>query len=346
MYISIFSPEAKLKKEYAEALELYNKGLYNEALPCFENLGNYRNSSDVVVWCKYGIAQELITSCDWEAAVSYLTDLNYRDSAKLILQCRYNQGIEAMETFNWEIAASFFADLNFENSEKMQTDCSFMIALRDSVLRRMDAAEKDSLSSRSLVTTELAYLEDFRNADFFNPTIGYQAKKYIGGLDKQLSGLSYEFYYEYQRNWNTGLVERYEVLNKLYEDFEFMADNKDFIGEYINQLSYHEKWLNAFNEIEANGHIVIKDWKFTDNYVEIYFKNNTSYTSSQVFEFAFYGDENKTKYLGTTSVSVNDIGPYSEYTVRAYYTEDTRNAYYRSGIWVYWSNYYQEIKIN
>ena len=343
VYVLMFTPKAKLNRAYVDAVKLYNSGQYQEALLRFESLGNFKDSAEFQIWCKYQIGNMCMAAGDWGTALGYLVDIEYENSAELVIQCKYNLGISAMENFDWETAISFFTGLNYESSERMLVDCSFMVALKESVLRRMG---NDSTDYRSLVTTELAYLDEFRNAQFYNFAIQTQAKKYIAGLDKQLSAFDYEYYYEYQRDWNAGLVVRYEALNKLYQDYGFMADNKDFVGYYINQLEYYQKWLEAFNAIETSGHVVLKDWTFTSNYVEICFKNDTPYTSSQYFEFAFWGDEAETKYLGTTTVYVRDITPYSEYTVRAYYTTDAQKSYYGAGIWVHWSNYYDVIKVN
>lgn len=309
VYTLVFSPEAQAKKLYAEALELYNAGSYSEALSRFETLGTYNDA-------------EALTVC-----------------------CKYELGKAAMESFDWATAVSFFTGLNYEDSERMSTDCSFMIALEQSVLRRMEINAKENSDYRNMVTTELAYLEEYRNADFYDPVIRAQAKKYIYGLDKQLSGLTYEFYYDFQVEWYAGAVARYEVLSKLYHEYHFMAENKDFVGEYVSQLEYYQKWLIALKKLDESGQINV-EWNFTYNYVEIHLKNNTQYATTQIYEFHFYGDEEHTKYLGMTTVVVNDIQPYSEYTVRAYYTAAAKTSYSNYGLWVQWNTYYQEIKIN
>lgn len=340
-YQSVLSPEAKLEKAYAEACDLYNNKEYKQALIQFEPLGNYRNSADVVKWCKYGIAQEHITSKEWESAINYLSEIDYKNSDELILLCKYNQGIEAMGSFDWLTAVSFFSDLEYQESEKMLLDCSFMIALEESVLRRMEASAKENSDFRSLVSTELAYLDRFRNADFYDSAIRIYAKKYLDGLDMQLSSLTYKLYSEYQHDWNAGIVMRYEVLSNLYEKYGFMADNKDFIGEYVNQLEYHKKWLKEFESLERNGHKSVKEPIGTNSYVEYYFKNNTNITSTQTFDITFWKDKDGKQLLGTSSITVEDIGPYEEYTVRVYIPAAAQNINY----WFNWSNWYNDIKI-
>ena len=305
VYFLVLSPEAQAKRTYSEALALYNSGDYSEALSKFETLDAYS------------------------------------DSAELAVQCKYKLGISAMESFDWKTAEAYFSGLDYEDSNRMLTDCSFMVLLEESVLRRMEIVTKEASNHRSMVTTELAYLEDFRNASFYSATIGTQAKKYIKGLDQQLEGLSYDFYYEYQRDWYTGLVARYEALNKLYTDFQFMADNKDFIGEYINQLEYHQKWLKAFNALE-NGLGETRDPRSSSYYVEYYFVNNSDYTATMTFDVVFWKDAECKILLGSTFTTVEDIGPYEEFTVRVYVPEAAQSG----GYYYNWSNYYNEIKVD
>lgn len=370
----IFLPQIKVKAAYIKARSLYDNGQYAQALTCIGSFDDDPECATLAEYCKYMIAQEAITQKDWSSAISALETITYGDSQDLLLncyysmaeesmakaewataisiltgidteqslemvrECTYNLGIEAMEAFDWETAKGYFTDLGYEQSEKMLTDCSFMLTLEESVLRRMEINAKESFDNRSVVTTELAYLEEYRKAAFYDSTIGSLAKKYIGGLDKQLSGLTYEHYYEYQRDWNTGLVARYEALNALYENYDFMSDNKDFIGEYINQLSYYQKWLQAFKGLEKG----ITEIKMTQSYyyLEYQFKNNSPYSASYVFEFVFTSDEAGKNHFGTQTVSVANIGPYEEFTVRVTIPEAGRN-----GGFVDWTNYYSDIKV-
>lgn len=192
----------------------------------------------------------------------------------------------------------------------------------------------------TLVNTELAILEPFRNSTFFDKELQSLDQKYIKGLDLQLSSLTYDYYYEYQRDWNTGLVARYEVLNSLYEKKGFMKDNADFVGEYVKQLSYQQHWLEAFNALEADGHEEL-DAKCTSSYVEFYLKNNTEYTSDQVFDVVFWEDAEHARILDTVTTTMTNIGAYQEYIVRVYVLSVVKGRYY-----VNWHNYYSNIKVD
>ena len=269
VYFTQLSPVAQQRKAFDAATELYNSGEYADALHSFEQLGDYSNAQECVVWCKYLLGREAYNSNDWETAASYLSDIDYQDSSAIL------------------------------------NDCEYLIALEQSVTKRMTAPA--STEYVTLVNTELAILEPFRNSTFFDKELQSLDQKYIKGLDLQLSSLTYDYYYEYQRDWNTGLVARYEVLNSLYEKKGFMKDNADFVGEYVKQLSYQQHWLEAFNALEADGHEEL-DAKCTSSYVEFYLKNNTEYTSDQVFDVVFWEDAEHARILDTVTTTVTNIG--------------------------------------
>ena len=305
-YLTVSNPENAQEKAYLEAAQHYYSEDYLDAIAHLETLGNYKNS------------------------------------AEMLLSCKYHLAYEAMQVFDWEKAATYLTGLNYESSEQMLVDCSFMMVLEESLLHRMEATSKESWDDRSLISTELAYLNEFRNADFFDMVLGMYADSYIRGLDKQLESLNYERTVSSQLGWNGGMVVRCEVLEFLYREYHFMEDNKDFVGTYINQLEYHQKWLDAMNAMEINGHKRVKDPVGNQSYVEYYFKNDTKYTSTQTFEVTFWKDKDRKQLLGTSSATVENIGPYGQYTVRIPVPATVQgDAYYFS-----WSNYYNEILIN
>ena len=341
LLLSIFALCACDKNDYNNAKALYDAGDYEQAKAIFEGLGDYEDSSDFVKQCDYQLADRLMNAGDYEAALAGFEELgDYKDSFALVAECKYNLGQAAMNSHDWEKAVNYFTDLNFENSELMLTDCQFMIALQESVSRRMEMYTKENTDGRSLVSSEFAYLEKFRNAKFFDKEIQKQARKYLSGLDDQKKSFNYEMYYEYQRDWNTGLVARYEALDTLYRKYDFMADNYQFVGEFINQLSYHQHWLKAFNELEEHGCEETKDMAYKKPYLTYYFKNNTEYRSDRVFNFSFWDKEHTTQ-VATTSVTVKDIQPYQEFVVRVYIPEIAQK-----GGTVNWDSYYDKIYVD
>ena len=280
---------------------------------------------------------------DYLGAMSYLGTLgDYKDAAQMMLSCKYNLGYLAMKNAAWDTAAVYLTGLNYESSEKMLMDCHFMMALEESVLYRMDITSQESWDERALISTELAYLDRFRTAEFYDVVLGIYAGTYIDGLDQQLESLNYGRRSAGQLNWYAGTVTQMQILDMLYRDFGFMEDNKDFVGTYVNQLEYYQKWLDAMNTLEVNGHKRVKEPKGDEFYVEYYLKNDTMYTSTQTFYVTFWKDEEGKQMLGNSSVTVENIKPYKEYTVRVPVPATVQTVpYYFS-----WDNYYEEILIN
>ena len=296
--------------DYKKAVDLYNSEDYEGAKAIFDSLGDYEDSEEYAANCNLYI--------------------NYAKAESLFGDGSYDE------------AAILFEELgDYMSSSMRAVDCRFLAALKESVTRRMEMYQKENTDGRSLVSSEYAYLEQFRNASFFDKEIQKQAKKYLSGLDSQNKAFNYEYYYEYQRDWNTGLVARYEALDALYREYNFMADDYNFIGEYINQLPHYQNWLKAFNKLEKDGHHMVKDMYCTRYYVELYFKNDTEYRSSQVFNLTLWNYEHTTQ-LGTVSTTIENIQPNQEYTVRIYVPSSADNGYWVDN----WDNYYTEIFVD
>ena len=66
------------------------------------------------------------------------------------------------------------------------------------------------------------------------------------------------------------------------------------------------------------------------------------YTSTQTFTVTFWKDEEGKQMLGNSSVTVENIKPYKEYTVRVPLPATVREMPY----YFNWSNYYEEILVN
>ena len=116
-----------------------------------------------------------------------------------------------------------------------------------------------------------------------------------------------------------------------------MADNKDFVGTYVSQLSNAKDVLNGYYAIEADLGKQYKDssiYKKSGYNFILALKNNTKYTFTSTWEFTVY-DKNSAK-IQTTPVTVSDIKPGQAYEVRFYY----------SGAWgdIRFPNYYGDIK--
>lgn len=339
VYFGFLSTGAKLRSTYNKATTLYNTGNYVEALPMYEGLGEYSNSADAAIWCRYELAKEAISNGYYETAKGYLEGVDFLESAMLSKQCDYQLGIQAMEAHDWETAAAIFERLDYENSGKMLTDCSFMLDIEQSITRRMEINAKESSDYKTLVNTELAYLEQYRKATFYNVEIGRLAKKYLEGLDKQLAALNYEYYYEFQLKWYEGMVKRYDVLISLHKNYGLMSNNQDFVGTYIKQYEDVKRTYNGIVALEKMFDDYYSDESYSyirqsGRYVILTHTNITEYTFDGIWVFTYF-DRNDTKIKELT-VRVDDIKPGETFEVKVY-NSDAWNT-------IDWYNYYDDIK--
>ena len=76
--------------DYKKATEIYQSGSYLEAAAMFEELGDYEDSSEQALNCRYDYAASLFDSKEYEAAAAAFAELDgFRDSADRITECRY-----------------------------------------------------------------------------------------------------------------------------------------------------------------------------------------------------------------------------------------------------------------
>jgi len=287
--------------------------------------------TDVVdVAIRYQEANELYSYGNYSDALVIYQELgDYEDSLDRVLVCQRQIGMS-------------------ENA-----DNRFLEALEKSVLDRLKTVHTENYDYKTLVATELAYVEQLANEVFYDSELKNLAEQYVRGLLLQRESLETESKYEHQIEWQEGLVYRFEVLKKLYENYDFMSDNKEFIGNYILQYEDQKALLEAY-EVIANdmvGQWNSDDfncaWNDEDVYLEYNFtlKNNTSYTYGVTFEACFSDCndiifERDTVYIGNVSpgesyfVSLTCLSPEN-----ASYNPEVGNR----SIYVSWSCYYDSI---
>lgn len=88
-------------KEYTEAMDLYEAGKYEEALPLLEALGDYEDCTAKAQDCRYQIALELMDEGEYQQAIDAFTQLgDYENSADMLTQCQ-NRLIDTALEGSW-----------------------------------------------------------------------------------------------------------------------------------------------------------------------------------------------------------------------------------------------------
>lgn len=144
-------------------------------------------------------------------------DKQYEEANKLVTEGKYKQAKKIYKEIK-----------SYKDSKDRITDCDFLLAMEKSVVERME--EPDDADYSTLVDTELSYLEEFENKDFGNAKIESYYEDYIDGLNTQKDSLKEEGIYDYQHGWQEGMIQRFEALDGLYNDFSFLKNNKKFVA--------------------------------------------------------------------------------------------------------------------
>lgn len=284
-------------------------GIISIVILCFALTGCNSN--------KYEKANELFENGEYQAALEIYNKLDgYEDSSEKIAICEK------------EIGMSTHADYDF------------LKKLEQSILERMETTSSENFDRTSIVNTELSHLESFKDKEFYDAELKKIAEKYIKGLETQKESLSKEYEYEYQIEWQRGIVYRYEALKEAYDKYGFLKDNNKFVGTYISRYEDEKNLLEAYDAIEEDIGTQTKSedfsWYYDDYEFYCTIKNNTDYTYSTVFEIFFYDEDNVQFDSGTAYIE--NIKPNSSYKV-SFYLSNPNNLHEFT-----WYNYYDDVK--
>ncbi|MBR5280507.1 MAG: tetratricopeptide repeat protein [Clostridia bacterium] len=305
--------------DYKKAEELYAAGDYAAALEIYTALGEYEDSQNKAQKCMYEVANAHFEKAEYKAALEIYTELGeYEDAKDKAAYCEREVGMT-------------------ENA-----DYAFLADIEKSLLGRMEATKTENFERDTIVNTELAYVEKYADKTFYDANLKAIAEKYIEGLKVQKEALKKESKWEYQIEWQKGIVLRYEALNELYKNYDFLTDNADFIGTYIADLEDQQHILNGYNAIEADltEQMTADDfqWKLSKGGYNIYctLKNNTEYTFGLFIDVSFY-DSDKVLFETNTGY-VEEVKPGESYVLEVYISDADRVENFG------WTTYYDYVK--
>lgn len=305
--------------DYDAAMKLYVNGDYGEAIIKFSELGDYEDSLMKVNECKYYLGLRAMEAENWDDAISNFSGISLNDSVDLLAICEKEKGMRDND------------------------DLNFLRDLEEAILNRI--SDSKTVDYSIIVSTELAYVEKYYESQFYDSRLKELSKKYIDGLYLQQKALDFDYYSEYQVQWQNGMAERYESLKALYSEYDFLKDNKDFVGTYVYQCDNVRALADAYNELEADLGAQIEAkatdanaWYIHDNHLYTQFFNNTDYTYSITWDFKFVEQKNTQNILGSHSDSIENIMPGESYLVEIYIGDII-------GQFTFWfSAYYDDVK--
>ena len=104
--------------DYKEALELYEDERYEQARGIFVELGDYKNSGEMVNQCDYQLALVHMEDGEYEEAKAIFVKLDgFEDSAEKIVECDYQMALDALDNGEYQQARELFLELgDYEDS--------------------------------------------------------------------------------------------------------------------------------------------------------------------------------------------------------------------------------------
>lgn len=110
---------------YFTAYGLYDNGEYGVARKCFDFLGGFLKSEEMVDQCDYSMAGKYAEDGNYEAAWELYDSISeFKDSEQLASEARYNRAQELFDEENYDEAEEIFLLLDdYSDSEQRVIDC-------------------------------------------------------------------------------------------------------------------------------------------------------------------------------------------------------------------------------
>lgn len=139
-------PADPKQEKYEKAQKLFKNGDYEKAEKAFRELGEYKDSKNMVKECKYSRASELVKKSDYKAAAVLYKELgSFKESAARYKDTLYRYGLKMQEEKKYEDAVKAFEELgNHKESKKKLQEAKYAYVLEH--LDSMDEKTYDYLT--------------------------------------------------------------------------------------------------------------------------------------------------------------------------------------------------------
>ena len=287
----------------------YNAGEYSSALARYKVLQDAllfkKEAFQKADYCNYNLAREAMENEQWEEAKTYLNEVKSfeLDSVnKLIQEC--DDGLEA------------------EADRLRSYDKIFLEDLERAITLRLDPDDDGDV-----VVREQMFLKDYDHRYFQDEKLRDYALRYLDALQQQYDARSQVYKSERDLALNDARLLNYEILDGLYRDYQFMADNVQFVGEFVGELPSMREYNASLHEVYADMHAQIDrtaTWPEETYFPSFYttdYRNNTGHTISLEFFYYIY-TWNQQRYLEEQVFTINDVPPHTNYKVRMHESDN------------------------
>lgn len=129
----VFATTSSKSNAYKNAMQYLEENEFALAIEAFEELGNYKNSADMLTEATYlnGL-YELECGNFNEAKEIFKNIENYKDSAQLVYEADYLKAKNYMEDEKYNSAANFFEDIpDYKDSSELYKECKYLCAMEE-----------------------------------------------------------------------------------------------------------------------------------------------------------------------------------------------------------------------
>lgn len=270
--VGIFFGTANMRT-YSAATKLYNDGEYQTAVLKFQELGDYKDSSDLANACSYQIAMGLEEQEDFEGALALYKELGgYQDSKEKAEKCEY----------------------------ELSVDGQFLRAFKKGLMARWDLADGGS-PIKDCAKAELDVIESFYDQEFVDKELQEWVVEYIDSVRGQLDAVKYQGVDDvvFTQKSNESYGARAILLKKFFEEHEMEFDEK--YQKSVEQLTGAGEAAEEQKALTEAIQNMMKEFKISQTQNEYgwrdystHMKNETEYT----FEY-FYVDISAIDQNGT-----------------------------------------------
>lgn len=121
----VIIPAVENATAYRKASSLLQDGSYDQAIAAFEALGDYKDSSEMILESKYQKAESFAENQQHKEAIELWTQLgDYADSQQRIDSVNYQDALDLMEQGKYVSAAQIFEKLgDYKDSADLSKKC-------------------------------------------------------------------------------------------------------------------------------------------------------------------------------------------------------------------------------
>ena len=291
-------------------MKLYDSGKYQEAANQFQNIEDYKDSSEMVKECSYQIAAGLEGDGKIKEAVSEYEKISgYKDSDDKVLQLKYDLAAQFTQSEDYQNALILFKELGeYKDSKEKVEQCEyeltvdgqFLRAFKKGLMKRWDIADNNG-GLKECAKTELAEIESFYDQEFVDKDLQEWVVQYIDSIRAQLDALKYESVdlNTYAKKSNESYGARALLLKNFFEEHEIEFDEK--YQKSVEQLTGAGEAAEEQKALKETIEKMMKDFTVSQTEREYgwkeystHMKNETDYT----FEY-FYVDISAIDQNGT-----------------------------------------------